>query len=54
MQYLLGRAAWSADAVRHALRTYVVEHLGEPDAVLIVDETGCLKKGPKSSGVARQ
>jgi SRSO17 transposase len=54
MQHLLGRAVWSADAVRDDLRTYVVEHLGEPDAVLVVDETGFLKKGTKSVGVARQ
>src|SRR5919109_4003806 len=54
MQHLLGRAVWSADAVRDDLRTYVVEHLGEADAVLVVDETGFLKKGTKSVGVARQ
>jgi SRSO17 transposase len=54
MQHLLGRAIWSADAARDDLRTYVVEHFGEPDAVLVVDETGFLKKGTKSVGVARQ
>jgi SRSO17 transposase len=54
MQHLLGRAVWSADAVRDDLRTYVVEHLGEPDAVLVIDETGFLKKGTRSVGVARQ
>jgi SRSO17 transposase len=54
VQHLLGRAAWSADAVRDDLRTYVVEHLGESDAVLVIDETGFLKKGTKSVGVARQ
>jgi SRSO17 transposase len=54
MHHLLGRAVWSADAVRDDLRTYVVEHLGEPDAVLVIDETGFLKKGTKSVGVARQ
>jgi SRSO17 transposase len=54
MQHVLGRAIWSADAVRDDLRTYVVEHLGEPDAVLVVGETGFLKKGTKSVGVARQ
>jgi SRSO17 transposase len=53
-QRLLGRARWDADAVRDDLRNYVVEHLGEPDGVLIVDETGFLKKGTKSAGVARQ
>lgn len=51
---MLGRAAWSAEAVRDDLRTYVVEHLGAPDAVLVIDETGFLKKGPKRVGVARQ
>jgi SRSO17 transposase len=54
IQRLLGRARWDADAVRDELRDYVVEHLGEPDGVLIVDETGFLKKGTKSAGVARQ
>jgi SRSO17 transposase len=54
VQHLLGRAAWSADAVRDDLRSYVVEHLGGPDAVLVIDETGFLKKGAKSVGVARQ
>jgi SRSO17 transposase len=54
VQHLLGRAAWSADAVRDDLRAYVVEHLGDVDAVLVVDETGFLKKGTKSVGVARQ
>jgi SRSO17 transposase len=53
VQHLLGRAAWSADAVRDDLRTYVMEHLGDPDAVLVIDETGFLKKGTKSVGVAR-
>lgn len=54
IQRLLGRARWDADAVRDDLRSYVVEHLGEADGVLIVDETGFLKKGDKSAGVARQ
>ncbi|MFO0960575.1 MAG: IS701 family transposase [Isosphaeraceae bacterium] len=54
IQRLLGRSRWDADAVRDDLRSYVVEHLGEPDGVLIVDETGFLKKGTKSAGVARQ
>ena len=54
LQRLLGRARWDADAVRDDLRAYVVERLGEPDGVLIVDETGFLKKGAKSAGVARQ
>ncbi len=47
-------ADWDADAVRDDLRDYVVEHLGDEAAVLVVDETGFLKKGTKSAGVARQ
>ncbi len=54
VQRLLGRASWDADAVRDDLRGYVVDRLGEPDGVLIVDETGFLKKGTKSVGVQRQ
>ena len=45
---------WDADLVRDDLRAYVVEHLGESDGVLVVDETGFLKKGKKSVGVQRQ
>src|SRR5438477_768087 len=54
MQHLLARADWDADQVREDLRAYVVEQLGEAHAVLVVDETGFLKKGPKSVGVQRQ
>jgi SRSO17 transposase len=54
VQYLMGRSEWDPDAVRDDLRTYVVESLGDPDAVLILDETGFLKKGTHSAGVARQ
>ncbi len=54
VQHLLGRAVWDADALRDDLRPYVVEHLGAPQAVLVVDETGFLKKGQQSAGVARQ
>jgi SRSO17 transposase len=54
MQRLLNHADWDADAVRDDLRNYVVEHLGDDAAVLVVDETGFLKKGTKSAGVARQ
>jgi SRSO17 transposase len=54
LQHLLRRAIWDVDAVRDALQRYLVEHLGEPDAVLVVDETGFLKKGRHSAGVARQ
>jgi SRSO17 transposase len=54
VQRLLNAADWDVDAVRDDLRSYVVEHLGEPDGVLIADESGFLKKGTKSVGVARQ
>jgi SRSO17 transposase len=54
VQRLLRTARWDADAVRDDLRAYVVEHLGDPAAVLVLDETGFLKKGSKSVGVARQ
>ncbi len=54
MQRLLGTARWDADKVRDDLRTYVVEHFGDTEAVLIVDETGFLKRGEKSVGVVRQ
>jgi SRSO17 transposase len=53
-QHLLNRATWSAEAVRDDLQRYVSESLGDPQAVLVVDETGFLKKGTKSAGVARQ
>jgi SRSO17 transposase len=54
MQRLLYRAHWDADAARDLLRDYVVEQLGDPDGIGIVDETGCLKKGTCSVGVKRQ
>jgi SRSO17 transposase len=54
MQRLLNAAAWDTDGVRDDLRGYVADHLGDPDGVLIVDETGFLKKGVKSAGVQRQ
>ena len=54
MQRLLNAANWDADGVRDDLRGYVVEYLGEPGGVLIVDETGFLKKGVRSAGVQRQ
>jgi SRSO17 transposase len=53
-QALLGRAQWDADALRDLVRDYAVETLAEPDAVLVVDETGFLKQGRSSCGVARQ
>jgi SRSO17 transposase len=54
LQHLLRRALWEPDAVRNELRAYVTEHLGASDAVLVIDETGFLKKGRHSAGVARQ
>jgi len=53
-QALLGRATWDADALRDVVRDYTLETLAEPDAVLVVDETGFLKQGKASCGVARQ
>src|SRR5260370_26817707 len=54
MQHLLAGAVWDAGAVRDDVRGYVVEHLGGPGAVLVVDETGDVKKGRASAGVQRQ
>jgi SRSO17 transposase len=54
MQYLLDRAAWDSEQLRDVLRTYVREKLGDGKAVLVIDETGFLKKGRKSVGVQRQ
>jgi SRSO17 transposase len=54
VQDFLSRVHWDADAVRDDLHAYVVQHLGDPDGVLILDETGFLKKGTKSAGVQRQ
>ena len=54
MQHLLARAVWDEDAVRDDIRDYLVEHLGDPGAVLVVDETGDLKKGTATVGVQRQ
>jgi SRSO17 transposase len=53
-QAILGRGRWDADALRNIVREYVVEHLADEDAVLVVDETGFLKQGKASCGVARQ
>jgi SRSO17 transposase len=53
-QHLLGRADWDAEALRDRLRTYVTDYLAESDAVGAIDETGFLKKGRHSAGVARQ
>jgi SRSO17 transposase len=54
MQRLLTSARWDAEALRDDVRAYVVEQLGDPGGVLVVDETGFLKKGAKSAGVQRQ
>ena len=54
MQHLLARAVWDADAVRDDLRDYVIEHLADPQAVLVIDETGDVKKGSRTVGVQRQ
>jgi SRSO17 transposase len=54
MQRLLNHARWDPDEVRDELRAWVVEHLGDPGGVLVVDETGFVKKGSKSAGVQRQ
>src|SRR6266516_4753831 len=51
---LLAEADWDEEAVRDDLRAYVIEHLGEASGMLVVDETGFVKKGKKSAGVARQ
>src|SRR5215469_5040617 len=54
LQHLLGRADWDPEAVRDDLRAYVVEQLGDAEAILVVDETGVVKKGRQSAGVAKQ
>jgi SRSO17 transposase len=54
MQHLLAAARWDADAVRDDVRAYVVEYLGSAGGVLVVDETGDVKKGAASAGVQRQ
>ena len=53
-QAVLGRGRWDADALRDVVREYALETLADPDAVLVVDETGFLKQGKASCGVARQ
>lgn len=54
IQRVLDRYAWDAESVRDDLRAHVVEHLGDPGGVLVVDETGFPKQGTHSAGVARQ
>jgi SRSO17 transposase len=53
-QYLLGRAVWDPEALRDHVRTYITDYLASPDAVGVIDESGFLKKGDQSAGVARQ
>src|SRR3954453_23289746 len=54
MQHLMARAVWDTDGVREDLLDYVVDHLGEAGAVLVIDETGDVKKGAATVGVQRQ
>jgi hypothetical protein len=54
MQRLWGEAVWDADAVRDDVRGYVIEAIGDPGGVLILDDTGDLKRGVHSVGVQRQ
>jgi len=51
---ILGRRDWDADALRDIVRYYLIEHLADDAAVLVIDETGFLKQGKASCGVARQ
>src|ERR1700748_3213907 len=53
-QAILGRGCWEGDALRDIARGYALETLADPDAVLVIDETGFLKQGKASCGVARQ
>ena len=53
-QAILGRSRWEADALRDVVREYALEALSDPDAVLVIDETGFLKQGKSSCGVGRQ
>jgi len=54
VQEFLSRAIWDPDELRDRLRCYVLDYLGDPDAIGVLDETGFLKKGTESVGVARQ
>ncbi len=54
MQYLLDRAVWDAEKLRDVVRAYVSAEIGKGDGMLVIDETGFLKKGTKSVGVQRQ
>src|SRR5690242_2438412 len=54
MQRLLSSAVWDETGIRDDLREYVLEHFADPAAVLVVDETGDVKKGTATAGVQRQ
>jgi SRSO17 transposase len=54
LQHPLRRALWDPEAVSDELRRYIIQHLGDPEAVLMIDETGFLKKGRHAAGMARQ
>jgi len=54
LQHLLAGAVWDHDGIRDDIRDYLLEHLADPQAVLVVDETGDLKKGTHTVGVQRQ
>jgi len=53
-QAILGRGRWDADALREMVPEYVVEHLADVDAVLVIEKTGFLKQGKRSCGLGRQ
>lgn len=54
LQHLLSRSRWDADCLRDDLQVYAAEQLGSSDGVLIIDDTGFIKKGTTSAGVQRQ
>ncbi|MGO4650024.1 IS701 family transposase [Nocardia sp. 2YAB30] len=54
LQHLLSRAVWNHDEMRDRVRDYVLDHLGDLDAILVCDETGDVKKGTATAGVQRQ
>ena len=54
LQHLLAGARWNADQIRDDLQVFVADRLGEPAGVLIIDDTGFIKKGTTSAGVQRQ
>lgn len=54
MQSLLGRSHWNADELRDLVQGYIIEAIGDIGGILVVDETGFVKKGRHSVGVARQ